>query len=612
MGLAAAGAALGSREPPARLLVLALPAGIAGLLVVASEHNLRGAPLLWTALGLLMAGVAMRLRGGDWSAAPEGRLPVVWSSALPLGLLITTLLCAGPLAWSAQHGDQAVGYALLALCAGLGALVAWRIREHSARTPDPLREALVASATAAAGAWLGAALNIGEGTQRLIPLALALGLYGRWSGSAAWRWGSAVTASALLVSGLGDLSPGHALLAVSALGSALAIGGRSGSLVAAGAALGLTLWGAGQSVNIWVFTLTTLLAVTTAVLLLGRLRPERALPLGRLRPERALPLLVAALVGLGSLDAVLLGRASPAPDVNVQLILASVLTSLVLGVALRLPGAATLLGRLLPAGVTSAAGVGERFALRAQQLAEGTSLLGGVTALNWLLSSQAQTAMLLSAVALGAPFLRGVIAWPWVSLPLLFLSLAAALSVPEADLAGRSGSAFSALLSLLVASSALWLLGSLAGRGRRRLPLTPAARRASAPLDAWTLTLLEPGAACWGAVISVLASQFAARLADLAGTGGLLASGALPLSLGLLGGGIVMLVQGRERRSVPVWWTGLGLFALASAKLVVSDLDTLGTGGRGVALALIGLTLLGIAQLAPQARPEVEKPESGV
>ncbi|WP_293913969.1 hypothetical protein [Deinococcus sp.] len=622
VGLAAAAAAsgnaaLGSKEPPARLLVLALPAGIAGLLVVASEHNLRGAPLLWTALGLLMAGMVVRLSGVDarlggvdarQSGNDQSAAPGVWSSILPLGLLVTTLLCAGPLAWAAQNGsvrpaDPLAGYALLGLCAGLLTLAAWRIRGRGPSAPDPLREALVASATAAAGAWLGAALGTGAGTQRLIPLALALGLYGRWSASAPWRWGGALVAAALLVSSLGDLSPGQALLAASALGSALAIGGRSGSLVAAVAALVLTLWGAEQGLNVWIFTLATLLAVVTAVLLQGRLKSERALPL-----------LLAALVALGSLDAVLLGRASPQSDVDVPVILASVLTSLVLGVVLRLGSAAPLLSRLLPAEFMGADDARERFGLRAQQVAEGLALLGGVTALSWLLDGQAQTAMLLSAVALSAPFLRGVIAWPLVSLPLLGLSLVASLSAPVTDLAAANGgSGGVALLSLLVASLALWLLGSLSGR--RRLPLVPAARRDAAPLDAWALTLLEPGAACWGGLISVLASQFAARLADLAGTSGLLAPGALPTTLGLLGGGVVMLFQGRERRSVPVWWTGLGLFALASAKLVIADLDTLGTGGRGVALALVGLMLLGIAQLAPQARPEVEvsrPPESGV
>ena len=113
-------------------------------------------------------------------------------------------------------------------------------------------------------------------------------------------------------------------------------------------------------------------------------------------------------------------------------------------------------------------------------------------------------------------------------------------------------------------------------------------------------------------MITGLATQFAARLAILAGTDGLLGAGALPVTLSLLIGGLIMLSQGRARRSVPVWWTGLGLFALASAKLVIADLDTLGTGGRGAALALIGLMLLGIAQLAPQARPERKELEGEV
>jgi Predicted membrane protein (DUF2339) len=604
VGAAAAGAALNSRAAPARLLVLTLPIGVAGLLVVAADHGTQGAPLLWAALALLMAGVVVRLSGsGPAGSQPANDDKPIWPllPVLPLGLLVTTLLCAGPLAWAAQQGaarqgDLAASLSLLGLCAGLLALAAWRIRGRGLRTPDLIREALVASATAAAGAWLGAALQVGEGAQRLIPLALALALYGRWSGSAAWRWGSALVASLLLLSGLPELRAGHALLAVSALGSALAIGGRSGSLVAACAALVLTVWGTALPINLWIFTLAGLGAVLAALFVLPRLRPVRALPL-----------LIAAFASLGTLLAELLSLAYPALNVDISASLAAVLTSVVLGVALRLPGTAPLLGRLRPAGLLPAGLEKGGFELRVQQFAEGLALLCAVVALNWLLITQAQTSILFAAVALLVPFLRGVIPWPLVSLPLMGLSLLVSLSIGEAELI--HGGPTTALLSLVAASLALWLTGSHGGR--RRLPLPAQARRDGAPLEKWALSLGERGAACWGAVIAALAAQFAARLASLAGTEGLLGAGALPVTLSLLSGGIVMLVQGRERRSVPVWWTGLGLFALASAKLVVADLDTLGTGGRGAALALIGLTLLGIAQLAPQARPEREEPESG-
>ncbi|THF70363.1 hypothetical protein E7T06_07810 [Deinococcus sp. Arct2-2] len=593
VGAGALGAALSVRHWAARWLLLVIPLGTVGLLVVAQSHTQTGAPAGWAALGLLMAGGVSTLTGRATALrTPDKSLP-----GLALAVLLTSLLTASPITSLALRDSVAASVSLLALLGGLIVVAAQRVRRVGFAAPDGLREAGVASATAVAAAWLGAALDIGDGAQRLLPLALALALYGRWSGSAPWRWGSVAAASGLLASQLPQVAPADAFLTAAALGSALAIGGRSGSVVAGVAAAVLTTWASRQlpswwpGPDIWAVTLPVLAGVLTGLAATSRL-PER----------RALPLLMASLVALltllaGSpiLELTEIGATSAQTRSGLA---ASLLVSVVLALSLRLPGTALLLARAaLPTQLSS---------LVLKQLAEGLGIGLAVIALVHLFPGSALLVILLLGAALGLPWVKTVLPWPVLSLPLLGVALATALNLPDTS----SPQAASSLGSVLLSCAALFLLGSVRGRGL--LPWPPAAAALAAQLSRRATAAGETGAALWGGVIAALASAVVIRLAQWLGSAGLLTGDVLPVTLVLFAGGLVMLAQGRARLSSPVWWTGLGLFALAAGKLVLLDLDTLGTGARGAALTVVGLLLLGIAQLAPQARPDgpLEQAES--
>ncbi|TSA79070.1 DUF2339 domain-containing protein [Deinococcus detaillensis] len=587
VGAGALGAALslrrqGVRHPAARFLLLVIPIGVAGLLVVTQAHAQTGAPAGWVALGLLMAGAVSVLTGRV--AAPDKSLP-----GLALALLLTTLLTASPVTSLALEGSRAASLSLLVLLGGLIVVFALRVRQVGHAAPDVLREAVVASATAVAGAWLAAVLNIGNGAQRLLPLALALALYGRWSGSAPWRWGSVAAASGLLASQLPGVVSADALLTAAALGSALVIGGRSGSVVAAVAAVVLTIWASRQlpdwlpGPDSWAVTLPVLAGVLVGLAATSRL-PER----------RALPLLIASLVALATLLAgfpvLQLDETGAASLYTLPMLAATLLASLVLALSLRLPGTAPLLVR--------AAVPAQLRVLTLQQLTEGLGTGLALSALANFFPGTALLVLILLGAALGLPWIRTALPWPALSLPLLAVALATALNLPDAS----SLQAASSLGPILLSYATLFLLGSV--RGRELLPWSPVAAVLAARLNTRAKSVGEKGAAIWGAAIAALSALVVTRLAHWLGSTGLLSADVLPVTLVLFAGGLVMLAQGRARLSAPVWWTGLAMFALAAGKLVLQDLDTLGTGARGAALTVVGLLLLGIAQLAPQARPD--------
>lgn len=489
---------------------------------------------------------------------------------------------------------------------GFGVMASGMTNDHCL-----LRDALLGVGVGTLGAALAQSMDGLRLSSRPLGLASATALMGHWMKSRVWRGIGAAGLLLVLLDHLFAPWPSSVVIATLALGTAVALAGRLGAVIAgvAGATLALavtTLLPGTALPLLDIYFLLAVLALWGGLKVLGMTR-------SRSNQARAQTASYAAVGAALMLLPIMYEFSGPPFQAAIQGLIAGALMFLAPGARLaaqlvwsRVLGVGRSEAGNLEAGTPVTEGPASvpgpvstpSLVILMELLGVAAAVLGVGAWTADLVPGVLCSALPLTLLAVLVAWLPGKDRWTWRALPVLGLALLVTvitlIGVPQS-----AGVGVFTLLSAALLLGALWLLFTPAGlrllrpRSVQTVPAPPVGRAPGNPL-------VQEG---------VLSALLLGLLALMGRTFELLNRGAITdwlttttSSAVLLGSSVVALLVARRRNSPLSWWVALAAFGLASFKLVFVDFGDLGGTLRGGATVVIGLLLLGIGQLAP--RPE--------